>query len=125
MRPLLLSLALLPYLYYGGRDGIYHFRGRRVSAAEHLLHFFVALLLGSAVVLAFRGLQGRMLLALGAFLVAGALDEYVYHRGLPEEETDLHAKGHMALLIFVVTSMTTGWLQQHQWRVGSLLEGLR
>ena len=125
MRALLLSLALLPYLYYGGRDGVYHFTGRRVSAAEHLLHLAIAILLGAAIVLAFRGLQGRMLLALAAFLAAGAADEYVYHRGLPEEETDLHAKGHMALLVFVVTSMTTGWLQAHQWRVGSLLEGRR
>jgi len=125
MRPLLLSLALLPYLYYGGRDGVYHFVGRRVSVAEHLLHGAIAILLGSAVVLAFRGLQGRMLLALAAFLVAGAADEYIYHRSLPEAETDLHAKGHMALLIFVVTSMATAWLQQHQWRVNSLLEGLR
>jgi len=117
MRAVLLVLALLPYLYYGGRDAVFHFRGRRVSLVEHLLHLVIAFTLGAAVILAFRGLQGRMLVALGAFIAAGALDEYVYHRHLPEAETDLHAKGHMALLIFVVTSMATGWLEQHQWRV--------
>ena len=117
MRAALLTVALLPYLYYGGKDTVFHFRGRRVSFIEHGLHLAIGCMLAAAVVLAFRGLQGRMLIALGMFLVAGALDEYVYHRHLPEAETDLHAKGHMALLIFVVTSVATGWLDQHGWRV--------
>ena len=117
MRAVLLVVALLPYLYYGGRDAVFHFTGRKVSLVEHLLHLVIGFTLAAAVILAFRGYQGRMLLALGAFLAAGAIDEYVYHRGLPEAETDLHAKGHMALLIFVVTSMATGWLEQHQWQV--------
>jgi hypothetical protein len=117
MRAVLLVLALIPYLYYGGRDAVFHFVGRRVSVVEHLLHLVIGCMLVAAVAQAFRGNQGRMLVALGLFLVAGALDEYVYHRGLPEAETDLHAKGHMALLIFVVTSVATGWLDQHQWRM--------
>jgi hypothetical protein len=117
MRAAFLVLALLPYLYYGGRDAIFHFVGRKVSVVEHLLHVVVGCMLAAAVVQAFRGNQGWMLVGLALFLVAGALDEYVYHRHLPEAETDLHAKGHMALLIFVVTSVATGWLDQHQWRV--------
>jgi hypothetical protein len=117
MRAALLAVALLPYLYYGGRDAVFHFRGRQVSLVEHVLHVAVGCLLAAAVVLAFRGLPGGMLVALGLFLVAGALDEYVYHRHLPEAETDLHAKGHMALLIFVVTSVATGWFDQHGWRL--------
>src|SRR5436190_2243413 len=41
VRAAALGALLLPYLYYGVLDGAFHFRGRRVSASEHLLHLAV------------------------------------------------------------------------------------
>src|SRR2546423_4804387 len=61
MRAILLILALIPYLYYGGRDAVFHFVGRRVSVVEHLLHLVIGCMLVAAVAQAFRGNQGRML----------------------------------------------------------------
>ena len=61
--------------------------------------------------------------ALVIFLLAGGLDEYVYHRHIPEEETDLHAKGHLGLLIFVVVSIVTQWLVLHDWKVPNVFAG--
>lgn len=38
----------------------------------------------------------------GLFALAGAADEYGYHRDIPAEEHALHAKEHLALLLFVL-----------------------
>ena len=96
VRSILLTVALLPYLYYGTKDNLYHFRGRRVSLVEHVLHLGVGITIVGAIASAYRGRMSAMIGGLLLFLVAGAVDEFVYHRGLPEHETDLHAKGHMA-----------------------------
>ena len=120
MRVAIVAISLLPYLYYGGKDNFYHFRGRRVSLMEHLLHLAIGILLVSAIASAFRGHIPMMLGALMVFLVAGGIDEYIYHRHIPEEETDLHAKGHMALLIFVVVAMVAQFLASHDWRFSTL-----
>jgi hypothetical protein len=115
VRSLILTLALLPYLYYGTLDNLYHFRGRRVSLAEHLLHLGVGITIVGAIASAYRGRLGAMLGCLLLFLVSGATDEFIYHRGLPEHETDLHAKGHMALLLFVIVAVATQFFAGHPW----------
>ena len=115
-----MTLFLLPYLYYGGKDQVFHFVGRKVSVVEHVLHVFIGVLLAGAIASAFRAHVIAFVAGIAAFLVFGALDEYVYHRGLPEHESDLHAKGHLALLIFVVVSLATIWLDQNGWRLPNI-----
>jgi hypothetical protein len=115
IRSLILTLALIPYLYYGTKDNLYHFRGRRVPLAEHLLHLGVGVTITGAIASAYRGRVAAMIAGLLLFLVVGATDEFIYHRHLPEHETDLHAKGHMALLLFVIVSVATQWSATQPW----------
>jgi hypothetical protein len=119
MRIALMTLALIPYLYFGGKDQVFHFVGRKVSLVEHILHVFIGCLIAAAIASAYRAHVIAFVAGIAAFLVFGALDEYVYHRGLPEHESDLHAKGHLALLIFVVVSLGTIWLEANGWRLPS------
>ena len=51
----LMTAALLPYVYYGVRDNIYHFVGRRVSIPEHLLHVVIGCVLIVAIAHGYRG----------------------------------------------------------------------
>src|SRR5437773_1044827 len=125
MRPLLTFLFLLPYLYYGARDHVYHFVGRKVSPMEHLVHLFIGCILAAAIFNAFRGRAVLFVAGIAAFLVVGAVDEYIYHRGLPEHESDLHAKGHLALLIFVIVALGSMWLEAHGWRLSSVSSAAR
>ena len=65
-----------------------------------------------------HALMAHHLIVLGAlllFVVAGGVDEYIFHHEIPGEESDLHAKGHLALLIFLVVSLATDWLQKNDW----------
>jgi hypothetical protein len=125
MRALLLAISLVPYLYYGTKDNIFHFRGRHVTRLEHLLHLAIGLTLVIAIAQAFADNQAVFLAGLVLFLVAGSVDEYVFHRGLPEEESDLHAKEHLGLMIFVIVAMTTSWLERNQWQISNLLDTIR
>lgn len=101
MRTSALAALLLPYLYFAFHDGVYHLRDRKVSIAEHLIH--LALGAGALGVIAavFTGRREPLFHSLPVLLGAGALDEFWFHKGLSERETDLHAKAHWALLIFV------------------------
>src|SRR5690242_2581658 len=120
MRIALTSIFLLPYLYFGTKDHLYHFVGRKVSVAEHIVHLLIGMVLIAAIANAFFGRPIRFVAGLALFLVVGAVDEYIYHRGLPEHESDLHAKGHLALLIFVVVSLASMWLEAHGWRLSNI-----
>jgi hypothetical protein len=66
-----------------------------------------------------------VLAALLLFVVAGSADEYIFHRGIPAEESDLHAKEHLALLIFIVVSLATDWLERNNWSLTDALMRLR
>ena len=101
MRETLVVVAFLPFLYYATLDGIFHFRGRRVSLSEHVIHVVIGLSLALVFTAAVMANQPVMLGSLVAFLVSGGLDEFVWHRDLPAPESDLHAKEHLALLIFL------------------------
>ncbi len=115
----------MPFIYYAIKDNAFHFRGRKVSLTEHLIHAAIGLVL--AIMFA-HALMAHHLVVLGAlviFVVAGGLDEYIFHRGIPAEESDLHAKEHLALLIFIVLSLATDWLEKNNWSLPQALDRLR
>ena len=109
MRVVVLCVAAAPFLWLAWRDNLFHLRGRKVPLVENLLH----LLLGAALALtfsgAFSGRVTRLLFGLGGVAVGGALDEFVYHRQIPVEEHDLHAKEHFTLLVFVSVAFAFAW----------------
>jgi hypothetical protein len=116
MRTIVLVLAFVPFLYFATKDQIFHLRGRRVSLAENLLHLGIGLTL---VVLFTHALAGRyaiMVAALVLFAVVGGIDEFFYHRAIPGEESDLHAKEHLALMVFLIVTLASDWLGRHDLR---------
>src|SRR5260221_13584884 len=102
MRAAILVMSFLPFVYYGAKDNAFHFRGRKVSWTEHILHAVIGLVLALVFAHALMAHHLIVLAALVLFVVAGGVDEYIFHRGIPAEESDLHAKEHLALLIFIV-----------------------
>ena len=115
MRAAILALSFLPFLYYATKDNAFHFRGRKVSLTEHLLHAAIGLVLA---IMFTHALMAHHLIVVGAlvlFAIAGAVDEYIFHRDIPAEESDLHEKEHLALLIFIVISLAPDWLEKSHW----------
>jgi hypothetical protein len=117
MRAAILVLSFLPFLYYGTRDTLFHFRGRKVSKSEHLIHAVIGVVLAILFSHALMAHHLIVLAALVLFVIVGGIDEYIYHRGIPGEESDLHAKEHLALLSFIVVSLATDWLQKNDWSI--------
>ena len=117
MRATLMTLALLPYLYFAAKDNSFHFKGRKVTRTEHLLHAIIGLLLIVAIGNAYVDRQVVFMAGMVLFIVGGSVDEFLYHREIPGEESDLHAKEHLALFIFVVVTLTTSWLAARQWQL--------
>lgn len=115
MRAALLILSFVPFVYFATKDHFFHLRGRRVSRTEHVLHAAI----GLALIIVFsHALMAHHAVVLGGlliFVVAGGVDEYIFHRDIPAEESDLHAKEHLALLSFIVISLVTDWLEQAHW----------
>ena len=108
MSALRLALVLPPsllFVYFAGKDLMFHLRGRRVGGIENAIHLGLGLaeaaFLGGALV----GSAGW--LAAGAIATAalGAGDEYLFHRDLPAAESDLHAKGHLALFLVLAAAV--------------------
>ena len=97
----ILGAALLPFLYFAARDHFLHFTARRVSIAENVLHLILGLLLAGVIARAFLFRVESVALGVLVFALAGAVDEFVFHRGLPPSEHDVHAKEHFALFIFI------------------------
>ncbi len=124
MRIAIIVASFLPFLYYAAKDNHFHFHGRKVSFAEHVLH----LAIGIALLIVFsHALYDRpsiMLAGLLLLLTAGALDEYVWHRNIPGAESDLHAKEHLALMTFVVMTLVVNWLDRHHWTLPPELQVL-
>jgi hypothetical protein len=117
MRAAILILSFVPFLYYGTRDTLFHFRGRKVSKTEHLIHAAIGVVLAILFSHALMAHHLIVLAALVLFVIVGGIDEYIYHRGIPGEESDLHAKEHLALLSFIVVSLATDWLQKNDWSI--------
>jgi hypothetical protein len=97
----LLVAALLPFLAFATRDFKLHLAVRRVPLGEHLVHLGLGVFLAATVSRALTFRAREFAFALLAFAVCGALDEFVFHRGLPAEEHDVHAKEHFALFVWV------------------------
>ena len=125
MRAAILVLSFVPFIYYGGKDTAFHFRGRKVSLTEHLLHGIIGMVLLILFAQAIMGHHLVVLCALVLFVVAGSIDEYIFHRDIPAQESDLHAKEHLALFIFIVISLATDVLQQNNWQLTPILQQLR
>lgn len=117
MRIAIVVASFLPFLYYAAKDNHFHFHGRKVSVTEHLLHLVIGLALLIVLSQAVIGNTSIMMAGLLLFLIAGALDEYVWHRDIPEVESDLHAKEHLALMIFVVVTLVVNWLESNHWQL--------
>ena len=125
MRATIVILFFLPFTYYAWKDNAFHFKGRKVSKSEHLLHAAIGV---SQVIMLSHSLLGHYSVVLGAlllFAVGGMIDDYIYHRDLPAEESDLHAKEHMALLVFVIVAFASDWLERNHWDVMRAFTNLR
>ena len=111
MRPLVLTLALLPYAWLGLSDTAFHVRSRAVAWPERLAHaaLFVALL--TVIPQAYLGRRAMVVAGLVLFAAARAVDEFVFHRRLPAEESSLHSRTHLAFLAFVVAVMGMDWVE--------------
>lgn len=117
MRVAILIVCFLPFVYFGVKDNAFHFRGRKVSRTEHILHFGIGMTQAMLFVQAISGDLILMFVALAMFVISGAIDEYIFHRDLPGEESDLHAKEHLALFIFVIVAISTTVLEKNDWHL--------
>jgi hypothetical protein len=95
-----LGAALLPFLYFAARDQWLHLRARRVPLAENGVHALLGLIHAAVIARAFLFEWRFVIAGLAAFAICGAVDEFVFHRGLPAIESDVHAKEHFALFAF-------------------------
>ena len=117
MRAAVLTLGLLPYALFGASDLVFHARHRRVQGPERLAHATIGLALLTVVPQAYLGGRGLVLAGLVLFVTARAIDEYVFHRGLPQAESALHARTHLAFLLYVVTITAVDWAEANAWEL--------
>jgi hypothetical protein len=110
-RATLLTLCLLPYLYFGLRDVLHHKKHRALPLAERILHITLTVALAIIVPHAYLGHFDVVIPGVILFVLARSLDEFFFHRGLADEEIDLHAKTHFGFLVFVIGIMATNLLQ--------------
>ena len=116
VRAAVLTICLLPYLYFGIRDVLHHKEHRTLTFSERALHLTLGLTLTIVIPHAYLGHFDVVIAGMLLFVIARALDEFVFHRGLASAETDLHAKTHFGFLIFVVGVMGMNWLErQNYW----------
>ena len=102
----------LMLIHYARKDFLFHRRQRTVPMAERVLHGGIGVMIAGMFLQAVLGHSQLMLLALVLFVVLGGADEYVFHRGIPGTESDIHAKEHLALIIFVVAALVIDWVQE-------------
>src|SRR4051812_12033288 len=111
-RAAVLTLCLAPYLYFGIRDVLHHKQHRSLTFAERLLHMTLGLTLTIVIPHAYLGHFDVVIPGVVLFVLARALDEFIFHRRLASAETDLHAKTHFGFLIFVIGVMGLNWLER-------------
>ena len=100
-----IAAALAPFLFFAVRDQVLHLTIRRVPVLENVIHAALAILLTFVIARSFQFDTRGVIFGAIAFVVTGALDEYIYHRRIPEQESDVHAKEHFALLGFIVVAL--------------------
>ena len=81
-----------------------------MSLWENLVHLGIGVVLVAVVSNAYLRRFGIVVVGSLFFGVLGAVDEYVFHRNLPAVESDVHAKEHLALLLFVVAFAALEWM---------------
>ncbi len=111
MRTLFLTVFLLPYVYFGLRDNLYHYHRRPVCLTERMYHLVIVLALITVVPHAWAGNHPLMLVGLTLFVFARSVDEFIFHRRLSGVESDLHAKTHFAFLVFVVACLAADYVE--------------
>jgi hypothetical protein len=109
-RAVLLTVCLVPYLYFGIRDVLHHKEHRPLPFGEHILHLALTIAMTIIVPHAYLGHFDIVIPGVVLFVVARSLDEFIFHRGLAVAEVDLHAKTHFGFLIFVVGIMATSFM---------------
>ena len=107
-----LVAALVPYLVFSGRDNRYHFSLRKVTKAEHFIHVVTLLTVLALCIGVFRRDLVQSLIALALFVPPALVDELVFHRDLPSEEHDVHAKAHLMLFVFVIAGAVVGAVEK-------------
>ena len=112
LRAAILTVCLLPYLYFGIRDVLHHKEHRPLTFAERLLHVTLGATLTIIIPHAYLGHFDVVIAGGVLFVMARSLDEFVFHRHLAAAEVDLHAKTHFGFLIFMVSVMGLNLLQQ-------------
>jgi hypothetical protein len=110
-----LALALLPLLWFAGRDALLHRKVRRPTLLESLLHAVLGVAQAVLISCAFRAELKPFCAAAAVIALFGAADEFGFHRGLPEVEASVHAKAHFSLFIFVLVAAAR-WGAQAAWR---------
>jgi hypothetical protein len=111
-RATFLTVCLLPYVYFGLRDVLHHKEHRPLPFAERVLHITLTVALLIIVPHAYLGHFDVVIPGVILFVFARSLDEFFYHRGLADEEKDLHAKTHFGFVIYVVGLIATNFLQE-------------
>ena len=82
---------------------------------RYLFAASIVLALFTIVPHAIFGSRSVMLVGLLLFVFARAIDEWAFHRRLAGAEADMHAKTHLAFLIFVIVGMTIDSITQRGW----------
>lgn len=100
-----IAVAFLPFAWFAYRDTRYHLGARKPGNAENLVHLGLGVAQIALLVNAIRADLRFELFALGGIALLGAVDEFGFHRQLPAFESDVHAKSHFALFIFVVVAL--------------------
>jgi hypothetical protein len=100
-----LTVAILPFLLYAYRDTIYHLRQRKPGLAENLVHLALGTCQLAMIAGAYQSDVPRMALAASGVAAFGIVDEHGFHHGLPASESDIHAKSHLALFVFLAVGI--------------------
>jgi hypothetical protein len=111
IRAVIVVAAFLPFAYFAYRDTLYHLGPRKPGTPENLIHLCLGL---SQLGLLACAIEGELLAGLGclaAIVLGGAIDEYGFHRDLPQFESDVHAKSHFALFMFLVVALGEGYFR--------------
>ncbi|MBX7149191.1 hypothetical protein K1X76_08890 [bacterium] len=112
----LIIFSILPFAYFAWKDTIFHLKGRAVTRTEHVIHFILGFILATLFVSSYRGHWGKWLIASFILFIVGSLDEFIFHKELPLQESDWHAKEHWSLLLYMITCIgMMAWEFQPNW----------
>jgi hypothetical protein len=108
LRAIVLTAAIVPFLIYAYRDTVYHLRDRKPTLAENLVHLALGACQLAMILGAYQSDPRRVALAASGVACFGIVDEHGFHHGLPASESDIHAKAHFALFVFLAVAVALG-----------------